>query len=282
MGALRWLKTLLVAAALCLASCVETASGQKPLERRSGVVDPELQAIYDSPEFSRAYAAAEATYDESNPVQTYTPVAWNPHKQLLWVTNTEEQLGRYSLAFETFRNQLDAAARMRQTRTKAEKVAQISQLQDRLTADNLNTLNTMVKSLALANFFASNHQPDLAIRWSPWTVPETNRVLNNSEMGDVLKFLFTVDECLRKSKEYHVQYSRSSSFSWDVPRNADDKPLTPQEARWFWQWDTHKPVDDALMALFHALNRAQATAAAEGLFSVPMQNKVATEIATGH
>jgi hypothetical protein len=282
MRELRWLMLLLVMSTLCPGLCSGVASGQKPLQRRSGAVDPELQAVYDSPEFAKAYAAAEAIYNESNPSQTYTPAAWNPHKQLLWVTNTEEQLGRYSLAFETFRNQLDAAARMRQNRTNAEKVAQISELQDRLTADNLNTLNTMVKSLQLANFFTSNHQPDLAIRWSPWTVTETNRVLNNSEMGDVLKFLSTVDECLRKSKEYHVQYSRSSSFSWDVPRNADDKPLTWQEARWFWQWDTHKPVDDALVALYHALNRAQATAAVEGLFSVPMQNKIATEVATGH
>jgi hypothetical protein len=282
MGEFRWLKMLLVVGALGSALRLPAASGQKPLERRSGVVDPELQAIYESAEFAEAYTAADALYNKSNPSETYTPAAWNPHKQLLWVTNTEEQLGRYSLAFERFRDQLDATARMRQTRANAEKVAQISELQDRLTADNLNTLNTMVKGLALASFFTSNHQPDLAIRWSPWTVPETKRVLNNSEMGDVLKFLFTVDECLRKSKDYHVQYSRSSSFSWDVPRDENDKPLTPQEARWFWQWDTHKPVDDALVALFHALNRAQATAAAEGLFRDPMQNKATTEVATGH
>ena len=305
MGKLRCLKMLLVTTAWCLvigASYSEAASGQKPLQRRSGVVDPELQAIYDSPEFAEAYTAAAAIYNASCPnascpnatglnatgpnatglKQTYTPVIWNPHKQLLWVTNTEEQIGRYSLTFETFKKQLEAATRTRQIRTSATKAAQISEIQDQLTADNLNTLNALVKSLELAKFFASNHQPDLATLWSPWTTPETKRVLNNSEMGDVLKFLFAVDECLRRSKEFHVQYSHSSSFSWDVPRSADDKPLTPQEARFFWQWDTHKPVDEAMAALFQALSRAQTAAAAEGLFSDHVQDQATAAVPAGH
>ena len=239
------------------------------LKTRGAVVTSGLQAIYESSEFNEAYAAAAVSYQNSRAEPAYAASAWDAKKPLVWLMHSEQQMWAYSREFEALKYRLDAATEIPQILQNATKVAQISAIQDRLTEDNLNALNELIGSVDLKAFFKSNRLPDVEIRWTPAPLPEHKRVLDESKMVEVVKLLENVNTCLTASGKARVQFAHSTSFSSNVPRDEDDKPLTTQQALVFWQWHNHGPVDKAVVQLYDSLQRAQKAAAEEGLFGDP-------------
>ena len=237
------------------------------LKTRGAIVTPGLQAIYESGEFDAAYRAADRKYRESKADPAYAPSSWDAKKPLFWLMHSEQQMWKYSGEFEAFKHLLDAATENAQVRNRADKVAQLSEIQDQLTEDNVDTLNGMIKSVDLRAFLLSNHLPEMAKLWTPARLPERKRVLDESKMVEVVKLLENINTCLTASGKARVQFAHSASFSSNVPRDEDDKPLTPQQALVFWQWHNHGPVDKAVVELYDSLHRAQRAAAEEGLLS---------------
>ena len=258
-------RTRKILAAASVFLLVMLGTGGQTLKTRGATVTPELKAVYASPEYEGFYTAAETAYSEARPEQGFVPAAWDGRKALVWLMHSQRLILAYVHALEALKQQLDLSVEDPRVRSDAEKVAQISEIEDRLTRENLETVNVLIRGVDLGSLFTGNHKPGMAKVWSPRRVPESLHMLDENKMNEVVAALEDVNTCLSRSSELQVQYARTASFSANVPMDENDKPLTRQQAQIFWQAYTHPPLDKAIAGLYGSLSRAQAVAKAEGL-----------------
>jgi hypothetical protein len=246
---------------------LDGGNAQKPLLNRAGALDPEHQSIYDSPEYNDAYVRAEINYSDTKP-DTSMLATWDQQKRPLWAANMEYQLQKYSEDFRAFKHRLELASEASQNRSDPSKIAQISVIQNRLSAETMYTLNALVISVNLGKLFIDDRQPEMAKLWVPWPPQPTVHVLNNYRMAEVLQFVEAIDTCLTRSQGDQLFTTASVK---PMPKGMKGKPLSPKEAehlaKSFWQPDTRKKVDSAISRLFQCLGIAQRVATSQGILS---------------